>query len=98
MLELVAAGESCSEAARRVGVNRRSAMRWANLAGMELQPGRIGGIPGVSAFRRSPRSRQPRVLPEGDYLDENGRLNRPGFSGRFGLCLYPVGLRRFLAA
>ncbi|WP_312879667.1 IS30 family transposase [Microlunatus parietis] len=74
----MAAGESCSEAARRVGVNRRSAMRWANLAGMELQPGRIGGIPGVSAFRRSPRSRQPRVLPEGDYLAENGRLTLAG--------------------
>ncbi|NYE69096.1 IS30 family transposase [Microlunatus parietis] len=45
---------------------------------MELQPGRIGGIAGVSAFRRSPRARPPRVLPEGDYLAENGRLTLAG--------------------
>ncbi|MFC7625009.1 helix-turn-helix domain-containing protein, partial [Microlunatus sp. GCM10028923] len=36
VLELVAAGESCTEAARQVGANARSVVRWANLAGMEL--------------------------------------------------------------
>ena len=75
VLELVAGGESCREAARRVGVPFRSVVRWANLAGMKLQPGRIGGIAEASERRRSPRSRQhPRVPPEGDYLDQNGRL------------------------
>ncbi|MFC7626114.1 IS30 family transposase [Microlunatus sp. GCM10028923] len=78
VLELVAAGESCTEAARQVGANARSVVRWANLAGMELQPGRIGGIAAVSEFRRRPRLRHPRVLPEGDHLDENGRLTLAG--------------------
>ena len=79
VLELVAGGESCRGAARRVGISFRSVVRWARLAGMELQLGRIGGIAEVSEHRRSPRSRpHPRVPPEGDYLDRNGRLTVAG--------------------
>jgi IS30 family transposase len=79
VLELVAAGESGTEAARQAGTSPSSACRWVNLAGMELQPGRLGGIAAVSERRRSPRSqRHPSEPPDGDYLDQNGRLTVAG--------------------
>lgn len=79
VLELVAGGVSGRDAGRRVGVSASSACRWVRLAGMELQPGRIGGVAEVSEHRRSPRSqRHRRVPPDGDYLDQNGRLTVAG--------------------
>jgi len=78
-LELLLAGESCQEAARRLGVGTASVWRWAKVAGMVLQRGQIGGIAGPADRRRSPRSRpQPCPGPAEDWLDGNGRLTAAG--------------------
>jgi IS30 family transposase len=77
-VEMVAEGVSCSEAARQVGVHYTTVARWVRLAGMQLQRGRIGGVPGASERRRKP---WPGLDPDGedDCLDGNGRLT---FAGR----------------
>ena len=78
-LALLSTGESCSEAARRIGASHTTVLAWSRVAGMQLQKGRIGGVPGPSQRRRvSPPPSCPAPPPEGDYLDTNGRLALPG--------------------
>lgn len=87
-LGLVEAGESCREAGRQVGVDGSTVMRWANLAGMKLQKGRIGGLPGPAERRRRPPRRgahvrkepvtPPVVPPVEECVDHNGRLTLSG--------------------
>lgn len=87
-LALVADGESCREAGRQVGVAGQTVMRWANLAGMTLQKGRIGGMAGPAERRRRPPQRRPHARRQAagppvvpaveDCVDDNGRLTYPG--------------------
>lgn len=83
-LALVEAGEACREAGRQVGVAGQTVAKWANLAGMELQKGRIGGLPGPAERRRRPPRYGPHARKElavvpavQDCLDRNGRLAYP---------------------
>jgi transposase len=74
---LVAGGMSPGEAARRLGLGVRSVQRWAKLAGMTLQRGRKGGLAELrpAEWRKHP---DPRLVPDGPYVDGNGRLDLTG--------------------
>ena len=77
VVALVGSGWSAQAAADRVGVGRSSAERWARLAGMALQKGKLGGLAELRK-RRVPPPR-PRVeAPAGPFLDGNGRLDLAG--------------------
>ena len=70
-------GLSAGEAARALGVGRASVCRWAKLAGMNLQPGRRGGLAELRPAKR-PSHPGPRLVPGGPYVDANGRLDLTG--------------------
>ena len=76
-LVLVRQGLSGQEAASRVGVPSDAVQRWAKVAGMDLQRGRLGGLAGL----RQRRMRLPRPMaeaPAGPFVDGNGRLDVAG--------------------
>jgi transposase, IS30 family len=75
---LVAGGESCREAGRQVGVPGQTVARWAKLAGMQLQRGRIGGRPGARPGVSRVAASTPED-PDEECVDRNGRLT---FAGR----------------
>ena len=70
----MAPGLSAVEAARAVGVGLESVCRWAKLAGMNLQPGRRGGLAELRPAKWRVSS-GPRLVPGGPYVDANGRLD-----------------------
>ncbi len=77
VVALVASGWSAQAAAEWVGVSHASAERWARLAGMKLQKGKLGGL----AELRKKRVRPPRPraeAPAGPFVDANGRLELTG--------------------
>ncbi len=79
VLARVAAGEAGSAVGRDLGIGHATVTRWANLAGMTLQMGRLGGVAGVSEYRRKPVPVRPvPVLPTGEWVDAAGRLTAAG--------------------
>ena len=78
-LGLLRLGESIGEASRRLGISNTTVWRWARLAGMTVQRGRIGGLAGPSERRRAGAlAGQPAPALEGDYLDGRGHLTYAG--------------------
>ncbi len=78
-LGLLLSGESIGEAGRQLGISNTTVWRWAKLAGMTVQRGRIGGLPGPSERRRvGSAPGGPAPAPEGDYLDGWGHLTYTG--------------------
>jgi IS30 family transposase len=77
VVALVGSGWSAQAAADRVGVGRSSAKRWARLAGMALQKGKLGGLAELRK-RRVPPPRPRAEAPAGPFLDGNGRLDLAG--------------------
>lgn len=78
-LELLRSGESTVGIEKALGVSSPSVRRWARLAGMVLERGRVGGLAGVNQWRRGARSRpHPRLAPDEDFVDGNGRLTYAG--------------------
>ena len=76
-LVLVRQGLSGQQAASRVGVPSDAVQRWAKVAGMDLQRGRLGGLAGLRQRRVEP----PRAMaeaPAGPFVDGNGRLDVAG--------------------
>ncbi|RCK67884.1 IS30 family transposase [Desertihabitans brevis] len=78
----MAEGYSSYGAAAAVGTDPSSVRRWARVAGMVLQKGRVGGLTRASQWRRSPRSR-PQLAAVGeeavpDFVDGRGRLTQAG--------------------
>jgi IS30 family transposase len=76
-LGLIRQGLSGQQAACRVGVPPDAVHRWATVAGMDLQKGRLGGL----AERRQRRPGPLRLraeAPAGRFLDGNGRLDLAG--------------------
>jgi len=74
VLGLVRQGLSGQQAACRLGVPATTVWRWASLAGMDLQKGRLGGLVEVRKHRPGPRVE----APAGPFLDGSGRLGLPG--------------------
>jgi transposase-like protein len=73
-LGLIRQGLSARQAACRMGVSPSTLLRWAKLAGMELQKGRLGGL-----AESRPRKGRPRAeAPAGPFRDGNGRLDLAG--------------------
>jgi len=76
-LGLVRQGLSGQQAACRVGVPPDAVSRWATVAGMDLQKGRLGGLAELrKRQRKPPRSRAE--APAGPFLEGNGRLDLAG--------------------
>jgi IS30 family transposase len=74
-LGLVRQGLSGQQAACRVGVAPDAVSRWATVAGMDLQKGRLGGLAELRKRQRKP----PRAeAPAGPFLEGNGRLDLAG--------------------
>lgn len=97
-LGLLLSGESIGEAGRRLGISNTTVWRWARLAGMTVQRGRIGGLAGPSERRRAgSASGCPAPAPEGDFLDGRGHLT---FAGRvlIGIRLREKCSQRVIAA
>lgn len=70
----LAEGLSAREVARGLGISPGMVWRWAKLEGVKLQHGRLGGVPEL----RPRAAREPRRVPEGDWVDGNGRLTQAG--------------------
>lgn len=78
-LELLRAGESTMRIEKALGVSSPSVRRWAKLAGMVLERGRVGGLSESNQWRRGARSEShPRLAPDDDFVDDNGRLTYAG--------------------
>ena len=77
VLARVAGGESGFAVARETGSGHASVRRWAKLAGMSFQVGRLGGVPGASEHRRKrPLQRIEPQIEEADWVDPRGCLTR----------------------
>jgi IS30 family transposase len=76
-LGLVRQGLSGQQAACRVGVPPDAVQRWATVAGMDLQRGRLGGLAELRQRRPGPL-RLRAEAPAGRFLDGNGRLDLAG--------------------
>lgn len=76
-LRLIREGLSGQQAACRLGLPPTTVRKWATVAGMDLQKGKLGGLAELRKRRQKPP--RPRALaPDGPFTQGNGRLDLAG--------------------
>lgn len=77
-LDRLRAGESANQIAGSLGCSTKVVTLWAKQAGIRLQRGGLGGVPGVSEVRRRTPVVKPVEVPQEAWLDQQGRLSAAG--------------------